>query len=123
MGLSILDVSSGDQSIITGGVVSADGYEPIVITPTEENTPKSSEQEPAVEAKPKFEIFGFYGFVIIIIVLLLIGVCIFVVIKTRKLLHKSRSSKYVAEKTKPEYKAEKLPQDSNIKEINYRPEP
>ena len=31
-------MSSGDEKIITGGVVSADGYDPIIITKTEENS-------------------------------------------------------------------------------------
>ena len=42
--MPILDVSMGDTPIITGGVVSADGYDPVVITKTEENTPKDPEQ-------------------------------------------------------------------------------
>jgi hypothetical protein len=40
LGMPILDVSMGDEPIISGGVVSAEGYDPIVITKTEENTPK-----------------------------------------------------------------------------------
>jgi hypothetical protein len=32
LGLPILDVSMDDEPIVSGGVVSADGYDPIVIT-------------------------------------------------------------------------------------------
>lgn len=37
LGAPILDVSAGDDDIISDGVVTAAGYEPVVITPTETN--------------------------------------------------------------------------------------
>jgi hypothetical protein len=38
-GLPILEATAGEEKIISGGVVVAEGYDPIVITPTAENTP------------------------------------------------------------------------------------
>ena len=43
VGLPILGAVAGEEEIIKGGVVVAQGYDPIVITPTAENTPTPEE--------------------------------------------------------------------------------
>jgi hypothetical protein len=43
VGMGILEASAGDVIIVTDGVVVADGYDPIIITPTVTNTPPSPE--------------------------------------------------------------------------------
>ena len=63
--MPILDVSVGDEPIISGGVVSAEGYDPIIITETEENkakdsdSQKSKDEAPVIEIKEEKTLFGF----------------------------------------------------------------
>jgi hypothetical protein len=76
--MPILDVTMGDEPIISGGVVSAEGYDPIVITKTEENTPKdplqpeSKDKDPKIEIKEETLIFGFEPTTVIFSVIFLI---------------------------------------------------
>jgi hypothetical protein len=79
LGMSILDVSMGDQKVVTGGVVTAEGYDPIIITQTEENTPPSKDSGKAKEKKQSID-FGestTVVFTIIFVVLLfaLVATC------------------------------------------------
>jgi hypothetical protein len=45
LGMGILDVTQSGEEIVQGGVVSAAGYQPIIITATPENTPPQEDNQ------------------------------------------------------------------------------
>ena len=76
--MGVLDVTTGDTSIVTGGVVSAPGYDPIIITETPENKP-----EPTKKYEPEEDdgtILG-YDRVTFIFTSIFFGIILVVVIK------------------------------------------